>query len=159
MTQPTRDPHNATPPAPADEHHRRTFWICLAIGWGAIAVGVFGILDHPSDADPVRVFRLLVGLNITNDAVVVPVFLLAGFLLRRWAPRWLLAPAQAWLIVSGVVTLYAYPLVGHFGGAAGNPSELPHNYAHNLLVVVGLITLVCTALAVAAWRRDRPARS
>jgi hypothetical protein len=137
------------------ERHGITFWIGLAVGWAAIIIGLFGIFDHGSQANPFKVFRLLIGLNIFNDAVVVPVVLGVVFAVRRWAPRWLLVPAQVWLILCGVVSLYAYPLVGDFGRKPSQPSELPFNYSHNLLIVLGCISLFCAGLAVRSWRRQR----
>jgi hypothetical protein len=137
------------------EGHGITFWIGLAVGWVAIIIGLFGIFDHGSQANPLKVFRLLIGLNIFNDAIVVPVVVGVAFALHRWAPRWLLVPAQVWLIISGVVSLYAYPLVGDFGRKPSQPSELPFNYSHNLLIVLGCVTLFCAGLAVRSWRRKR----
>jgi hypothetical protein len=137
------------------EGHGITFWIGLAVGWVGIVIGLFGIFDHASQANPFKVFRLLLGLNIFNDAVVVPVVLGLAFAVHRWAPRWLLVPAQVWLIICGVVSLYAYPLVGDFGRKPSQPSELPFNYAHNLMIVLACITLFCAGLAVRSWRRQR----
>ena len=137
------------------ERHGIIFWIALAVGWVAIIIGLFGIFDHGSQANPFKVFRLLIGLNIFNDAVVVPVVLGVAFAVRRWAPRWLLVPAQVWLILCGVVSLYAYPLVGDFGRKPSQPSELPFNYSHNLFIVLGCISLFCVGLAVRSWRRQR----
>lgn len=139
---------------PADERPGAPFWVGLTVGWMAIGFGLLGIFDHPSAANPVKVLRLMVGLNIANDAVVVPVVLVLAVIVRRWAPGWLVMPIQVWCIVSGVVCVYAYPLVRHFGGRADNPSLLPHDYANNLLIVLGGITAVCCALAAASWRRD-----
>jgi len=137
------------------EDHGIIFWIGLAVGWVAIIIGLFGIFDHGPQANPLKVFRLLIGLNIFNDAVVVPLVLGLASAVHRWAPRWLMAPAQVWLIISGVVSLYAYPLVGDFGRKPSQPSELPFNYAHNLLIVLGCVTLFCAGLAVRSWRRQR----
>ena len=125
--------------------------------WGGSpsSLGCSGIFDHGSQANPLKVFRLLIGLNIFNDAILVPVVLGLALAVHRWAPRWLLAPAQVWLIISGVVSLYAYPLVGDFGRKPSQPSELPFNYSHNLLIVLGCITLFCAGLALRSWRRER----
>jgi hypothetical protein len=144
-----------TCPDPDGESHGVTFWIGLAVGWVAIIIGVFGILDHSSQANPFKVFRLLIGLNIFNDGVVVPLVLGFAFAVHRWAPRCLLMPAQVWLIMCAVVSVYAYPLVGGFGKKPSQPSELPFNYSHNLLIVLGCITVFCAGLAVRSWRRER----
>jgi hypothetical protein len=161
VSSPTHEPADANDRAASSgspERPSATFWVGLAAGWVAITIGLFGIIDHRSSANPVGVFRLLLGLNVVNDAVVVPVIVTAAFLLRRWAPRWLLAPAQVWLIIAGVVSLYAYPLVRRFGARADNTSQLPLDYAHNLVVVLGWVTLLCAALAIGSWRRDRADR-
>ncbi|HEX3794140.1 MAG TPA: hypothetical protein VHV57_06540 [Acidimicrobiales bacterium] len=142
-------------PAPVEEEHGVTFWIAAAIGWTAIAIGVFGIVDHPMAVHAFKLFRLLIGLNIFNDAIVVPIVLAVAVLVRRRSPRWLMAPAQVWLIISAVVCLYAYPFVGDYGRTPSNPSLLPFNYAHRALLLLGIITAACGVYAVVAWRRSR----
>jgi uncharacterized membrane protein len=141
--------------ATEEERPRVSFWIGLVAGWVAIVIGLFGVLDHPGSANPFKVLRLLIGLNIVNDALVVPVVLLLGLVVRRWMPRWLLMPAQVWLIISGVVTLYAFPLVRSYGKSKVNPSQLPFNYSHNLLIVLGCITLLSLGLALRSRQRNR----
>jgi hypothetical protein len=131
------------------------FWAGVAIGWIAIGIGLFGVFDHPGSANAFKVFRLLVGLNVVNDAVVIPALLVLAFVVRRYAPRWLILPAQVWFIMAGAVAVYAYPLVGGFGKSKVNPSILPHNYAHSLLIVLGCITAFSALLALRSWRRAR----
>ena len=143
----------------AGEEHGPIFWILLVVGWIAIAIGLFGVFDHPRQASVFNVFRLLVGLNIVNDAIAIPALLLVAWAVRRWAPAWCLVPVQVWLIVGGIVTLYAYPLVGSYGKARGNTSQLPFNYAHNLLIVLGCITVACGLLAYLSWRKERTRRA
>ena len=72
----------------------------MAIGWTVIGVGLFGVFDHPGSANAFKVFRLLVGLNVVNDAVVIPTLLLLAFAVRRLAPRWLI-DADAGLVHHG----------------------------------------------------------
>ena len=127
----------------------------MAIGWAAIGVGLFGVFDHPGSANAFKVFRLLIGLNVVNDAVVIPTLLLLAFTARRLAPRWLMMPMQVWFIMAGAVTVFAYPMVGDFGRSKVNPSILPHNYAHSLLIVLGCITVFSALLAWRSWRRAR----
>jgi hypothetical protein len=57
--------------------------------------------------------------------------------------------------MAGAVTVYAYPMVGDFGRSKVNPSILPHNYAHGLLMVLGCITVFSALLALRSWRRTR----
>lgn len=134
------------------------FWAGVAIGWTAIGIGLFGVFDHPGSANAFKVFRLLVGLNIVNDAIVIPTILVLAFAVRRLAPRWLILPVQVWFIMAGTVVVYAYPLVGGFGRSKVNSSILPHDYAHSLLIVLGSITLFSALLALRSWRRARVSR-
>ena len=90
---------------------------------------------------------LVVGLGVLVGRVV------AG----RWR-----APVQAVLIVSGVLALFAYPLVRGFGRAAHNPTSLPRDYGSNLVVVVAFVALAVAAgallAAVAGQTGDRRRR-
>jgi hypothetical protein len=138
-----------------EEDSGKAFWALAAIGWTVIGIGLFGVFDHPGTANAFKVFRLLIGLNIVNDAVVIPTFLVLAFTFRRLAPRWLILPMQVWFIMAGAVSVYAYPMVGDFGRSKGNPSILPHNYAHSLLIVLGCITAFSALLAWRSWRRAR----
>jgi hypothetical protein len=59
---------------------------------------------------------------------------------------------QAALVVSAVVALFAYPLVRAYGLAVNNPTSLPHNYAANLLVVLGVVWAVAAVLVLRRLR-------
>jgi hypothetical protein len=143
-------------PSTGEEEHGATFWIAVAIGWTAIGIGLFGVFDHSTSVHAFKLLRLLIGLNIVNDAIIVPVVLGIAYVVRRKSPRWLMAPAQVWLMMCGVICLYAYPFVGDYGRMASNPSLLPFNYAHRLLLLLGIITAACSVLAFISWRRARP---
>lgn len=155
MTRTPVDPVSGTTDTAESAEGGAVFWICVAIGWTVIGIGLFGVIDHPGSANAFKVFRLLVGLNVVNDGIVIPTLLLLAFAVRRLAPRWLIMPAQVWFIMAGSVTVYAYPLVGGFGRSKVNPSILPHNYAHSLLIVLGCITAFSAFLAWRSWRRAR----
>lgn len=155
MTSTPNDPGPGTTETATSEEGGAVFWIGVAIGWTVIGIGLFGVFDHPGSANAFKVFRLLVGLNVVNDAVVIPTLLLLAFAVRRLAPRWLIVPMQVWFIMTGAVSVYAYPMVGDFGKSKVNRSILPHNYAHNLLIVLGCITAFSALLAWWSWRRTR----
>ena len=154
----------ATPPVepPHVAHHRPHVAqvACLVIGWAVILFALHGMISEPS-ADPRNLFRLLIGLNVVNDAIVIPIVLVISLLVRRVLPQWALVPVQIGLFASAVVVLYAYPLLGGWGHTArAGPSRLPHDYAGSLTVVLSAIWLVCGlgALAARQWRH-RPASS
>ncbi len=150
------------PGPPRDTHHRPhpAQIASLVVGWAVIVFALHGMISEPS-ANPPNLFRLLIGLNVVNDAIVIPIVLVISLLVRRVLPRWAIVPVQIGLFASAVVVLYAYPLLGGWGHTArAGPSRLPHDYADSLAVVLGIIWLLCALGAFAArqWRH-RPASS
>jgi len=128
---------------------------CLIVGWAVIVFALHGMISDRA-SNPPDLFRLLIGLNVVNDALVIPVVLAISLLVRRVLPRWAILPVQVGLFASAVVVLYAYPLLGGWGHTArAGPSRLPHDYADSLAWVLGAIWLVCALLATAAWLRQR----
>ena len=145
----------AEPPHVAQHRPHVAQVACLVVGWAVIVFALHGMISEPS-ANPPNLFRLLIGLNVVNDAIVIPIVLVISLLVRRVLPRWALVPVQIGLFASAVVVLYAYPLLGGWGHTArAGPSRLPHDYAGSLAVVLGTIWLVCAlgALATRQWRR------
>ena len=53
--------------------------------------------------------------------------------------------------------MFSYPLVRAYGLAANNPTSLPHNYARNLLVVLGVVWAVAAAALYLRLRVKRGA--
>jgi hypothetical protein len=156
--EPTDGPSGGPPAGPgstASDEHGPIFWVVLAVGWAVIIFAIHGMIAQR--ANPPQVWKLLIGLNIVNDALVAPALVVVAFGVRRIVPGWLVAPLDVGLIASAVVTLYAYPLVGSWGkSAAAGYSRLPFDYAHSLLMVLGAIWFVCALLAVWSWSRKRP---
>jgi hypothetical protein len=133
---------------------------CLIVGWAVIVFALHGMISNPG-ANPSNLFRLLIGLNVVNDALVIPIVLAISLLVRRALPRWAILPVQVGLFASVVVVLYAYPLLGGWAHTTrAGPSRLPHDYADSLAWVLGIIWLVCALGAIGArqWRRH-PASS
>jgi hypothetical protein len=132
--------------------------VSLAVGWAVIIFALHGMLADRS-SNPPHLFRLLIGLNIVNDAVAIPIVLAISVLLRRVLPPWCILSAQIGLFASAVVVLYAYPLLGDWGRTVNaGSSRLPFNYAHNILWVLATIWLVCGAILLWQWRRHSVAR-
>ncbi len=162
MTERETAPRDEVTGAPGLAHAERRpgawFWAFLVVGWGLIAFAIHGMVADR--ANPPRVFLLVVGLNVANDALVAPLLIVAAVLARKVVPRWALVPLDVGLITSAVVVLYAYPLVGSWGkSAAAGFTRLPFDYAHSLLVVLGCIWIVCGLWAAAAYAWKRPPRT
>lgn len=135
-----------------DQEHRvgPLFWISAALGWAVIAWGLRGIFQHSLDTRPANLAKFVVGGALLHDLFVAPLVILLGVALARVVPVRARAVVQAALAVSGIVALFSYPLVRAYGLAANNPTSLPHNYAANLMIVLGVIWAV--AAGVVAFR-------
>ena len=163
MTHEPVEPGDVLPPEPIVAPRRSPHpaqVACLIVGWAVIVFAIHGMISEPA-SNPPNLFRLLIGLNVFNDALIIPVVLAISLLVRRALPRWAILPVQVGLFASAVVVLYAYPLLGGWSHTArAGPSRLPHDYADDLIWVLGTIWLVCALGAITArqWRR-RPASS
>jgi hypothetical protein len=148
-------PPDAVRAAEEAADHGLFFWACLVVGWGLIIFAIHGMVSDR--ANPPDVFKLLIGLNVINDALVAPLLVGVAVVVHRLAPRWSVVPLDMALIASAVVTLYAYPLVGSWGKSkAAGFSRLPFDYAHSLLMVLGAVWFVCALLALRSWLWNRP---
>jgi hypothetical protein len=132
------------------------FWVSAAAGWAVIAVGLRGIFTNSLDTRPANLARFVVAGALLHDLLVAPVVIVLAVALARNVPRRARAAVQAALAVSGIVTLFSYPLVRAYGLATHNPTSLPHNYAANLLVVLGVVWAVAAAVAVRQIRSTSP---
>ena len=128
------------------------FWISAAVGWAVIGWGVYGIFSNSLDTRPANLAKFVVGGALLHDLLVAPVVILAGVLIARAVPARARGPVQAALVVSGIVALFAWPLVRAYGLAANNPTSLPHNYGLNLLVVLGVVWAVAAGTVVLKLR-------
>ena len=129
------------------------FWISAVAGWAVIAFGVRGIIQHSVDTRPGNLARFVVGGALLHDLVVAPLAIGVGVLVARAVPGRARAVVQGALAITAIVALFAYPLVRAYGLAANNPTSLPHNYAANLLVVLGVVWAVAAALVILRIRR------
>jgi hypothetical protein len=132
------------------------FWVSAAAGWAVIAVGLRGIFTNSLDTRPANLARFVVAGALLHDLLVAPVVIVLAVALARNVPRRARAAVQAALAVSGIVALFSYPLVRAYGLATHNPTSLPHNYAANLLVVLGVVWAVAAAVAVRQIRSTSP---
>ncbi len=132
----------------ADHRAGLGFWISAAVGWAVIAYGVRGIFQHSLETRPSQLARFVVGGALLHDLVVAPLVILAGVAVARAVPGRARGVVQAALVVTGIVALFSYPLVRAYGLAANNPTSLPHNYARNLMIVLGLVWAVAATLAL-----------
>ncbi len=101
----------------------------------------------------------MVGALLIQHGVVSPLVVAVGAALRRAVPDRGRRFLQAGLIVAGMVTVVAVPLILRQGTQPPAKALLLQNYAANLALLLGLIaavTLVAYAMRVAR-DRGRPA--
>jgi Kef-type K+ transport system membrane component KefB len=134
------------------------FWVSALAGWAVIAYGIRGLLQHHIDTRPSELGRFVIGAALLHDLLVAPIVLIIGITVARAVPARVRALVQAALIVSGAVALFSYPAVRGFGRSLHNPSSLPHNYATDLILVLGIVWAVASALAVISAGRGRHGR-
>lgn len=142
------------PPA-ASSKPGAVFWTTAVLGWAVIAWGVAGVVRHHVDTRPADLLRFVAGGILLHDLVVVPLALVAAYLLNRAVP----APWRRWvqvtLVVAAPLALFAYPMVRGYGNIPGNPTALPHDYAANLVLVVLAVATVCVVASVVGSLRRR----
>lgn len=128
------------------------FWISAAAGWAVIGFGLRGVFQHSLDTRPANLARFVVGGALLHDLVVAPLVIVIGVAVARAIPGRARAVVQGALAVTAIVALFSYPLVRAYGLAANNPTSLPHNYAANLLVVLGVVWAVAALLVLLRLR-------
>jgi len=133
----------------------RLFWVTAALGWAVIGWGLRGALIHHIDTRPDELARFFVGSALAHDLLFAPIVLAGGLFIGRLVPAGWRSAVQAFLIVGGTVALFAYPEVRGFAHRLHNPTSLPHNYAANLGLVLGLVAAGIVIGAVAPRRRPR----
>lgn len=140
-----------------DGSNARVFWSCAALGGGAMAFGVAGLLSEAgpgvTDTKPLRWLGWLVAVLVVHDGIVVPTTLLVGRGVRL-VPALLRTPLQVGLALTAIVALLGVPLLREPQVQQGNTSILPGDYPAALATVVALVWLFALGLGAARWRRS-----
>lgn len=137
-------------PATAPNRHGTSFWIGLVIGVVVMAYGVKGLLGAADATQPSNLAAFFVGAGIVHDAVFAPIVVLVGWLTRRLVPPVARNPVRIALALSMLLVVFTWPLVRRWGARDSNPSLLPLDYGHN--VVVGLTGIWAVTLTVVVAR-------
>ena len=143
----------------AEAEHRTSsvFWAGLVLGWAVMAYGIWGFLHDHRSTVPARTVWWIAGTAVAHDAVVAPVVTLVGLGLAALLPRWARGPVAAAVAASGVVLVFSYPLLRHFGRRADNPSILPLDYPGHVAVVLAVIWAAAAVSLVIRFRQSRRA--
>ena len=137
---------STTPPATTST---RGLLAGLAVGVPVMAYGIRGALVDGADTHPAELARWIVGSAVVHDLVLVPLVAVTAWAVRRAVPdRWW-GPVRAGLVVSGVLSLVAWPVVAGFGRDPRNPSLFPRDYGTGLAVALAATWLAVAAILVA----------
>ncbi len=133
------------------------FWVGLVIGWSVMGFAVVGVLNSVWLKDrPAKLATWVLGGLVVHDALIASLVTGAGLFLAWVLPRWLRGPVAGAAALSGIVLLFAYPLLRAFGRREANTTILPLDYGHNVAIVLALIWLTAgTVVAVRLVRRGR----
>ena len=131
--------------------HRTGFWVAFVVGSAVMAWGAWLFVESTSPGDLLALVAAVVVSDLLVDWLVLPVVVLAGWLVSRYLPPWLRAPAQVALMATGAVLLVGWlPLRGS-ARSVGNPTIQPVDYGPAIAVTLAVVWSVAGVWA--AWRR------
>ena len=133
--------------------------IGLAVaGLGLAAYGLFRLLTQIPPSSLVTLALWLAAALVLHDGVLAPTVVGTGWVLRRLVPDRGRRYLQAGLIVAGLITVVAAPMIALRGSQPAVKALLLQNYAANLVVLLaGLAGVLLLAYAVQVRRDRRPA--
>lgn len=129
--------------------------LCV-VGAGLTSCGAWGLCTAERGPDPVSYLGFVAAGVLGHDLVLAPVALAVGAVVAGTVPRWARRPVLVGLFVSLTVTLLALPFVLRYGTRPDDPSALPLDYGHGLLLVLGALWAgVAVVILVRAVPRPR----
>lgn len=133
----------------------------LVLGAAGILLGLFGvfrILTQVPGADILALLMWLVAAVILHDGILSPILAGIGAGLARVVPpraRRFLAPA---LVVGGLITAVAVPLIYKENSQPVSKAILQQNYGGNLALLLGIVAAAALLGYIATLLRERTGR-
>ncbi len=127
---------------------------CAVLGAAGLGYGVIRLLVEIPFGSLVLLAVWLVAAVVVHDGVIAPGMVGLGWVLRRWVPDRDRRYLQVWLIISGLITVIAVPMIHLQGSFPAQKALLDQDYRVNLAVLIG-----AAAVAIAAVRLGRRTRS
>lgn len=129
-----------------------------------VLVMAFGAYVLVTTVRPNRIWGLatwLLGAVVLHDAVLSPVVVGAGLLLRRTGRSiraWVLVVVQSAVVLGSVLALVVLPEIAAKAHGQKNPTILPFDYGVRLAIVEGVLLVVVITVLVAGglMSRNRP---
>ena len=130
-------------------------WLFAATGLALLAYGAVLTWDFATSrtVNAVQGAAWFIGGPLVHDGLVAPVVGLVGLGLSRVLPRPWRAPVVAGLVLTGVLTLLALPLLWQPFGVVTNPGLHDRDYGTGLAIALGVVWVtVITAGLVQQYR-------
>lgn len=134
----------------------------IALGAAGVLLGLFGvfrILTQVPGSDILVLLEWLVAALILHDGILSPLVAGVGAGLARVLPsraRRFVAPA---LVVGGMLTVIALPLIYRENSQPASKAILQQNYAGNLLLLLAIVACVMFLAYLVTVARERRGRS
>lgn len=97
----------------------------------------------------------LVGIVVIHDGLLSPLVVGVGWLLARTVPPRGRRYLQAALVVGGLITIIAIPLIARRGTQPPAKALLVQNYGANLAILLGLVAALNLAAYLVTAARER----
>ncbi|MFD5094990.1 hypothetical protein ACFWMR_30620 [Amycolatopsis thailandensis] len=109
-----------------------------ALAWGAT---LFAEYAFPLRPDVFGTLGWLAGGPLVHDLLIAPLVGVAGFALSRFLPARWTTPVKTGAVLTGVLTLIAFPLLWRPFGGARNPGLHDADTVTGLLVTIAVVWL------------------
>ena len=132
----------------------------MIIGVGGVLLALFGVARLLSETAGGHLLVLgawLVGALVLHDAVLSPMIIAIGAVLRRLPPR-ARGSVQGALVAGGIVTIVAIPLISRAGTQPEAKAILDQDYRANLTVLLALILVTAVVAYLLRAARERHGR-
>ena len=101
----------------------------------------------------------MVGIVVIHDGLLAPLVVGVGWLLARTVPPSGRRYLQAALVVGGLITIIAIPLIARRGTQPPAKALLLQNYGANLAILLGLVAALNLAAYLVTAARNRHSHS
>lgn len=134
--------------------------ILAVLGIAGLLYGIGRLFTEISLGTLIGVGTWLIAIVIIHDGIVSPLIIGVGALLDRLVPPRARSFIQGGLIMAGMVTVIAIPMIIKQGTYPPVKALLEQNYGLNLGILLGLIAALClVGYAIRVARDPRPERA
>jgi hypothetical protein len=133
---------------------RRWRYALVAVGALGLFYGGLRLVTEVPEQLPGLVLWM-VGIVVIHDGILSPVVVGVGWLLARSAPAHGRRHLQSALLVGGLVTVVAIPLILRRGTQRPAKALVTQNYGANLAILLGLVVVLNLAAYLLTRARTR----